>query len=143
VRHLQRVDKSGSIASTRGAAIRGAIAVSDNSTDAIRSATRELLSEIVTRNNLVLGDIYAALFSMTKDLNAAFPGLFAREMGWGHVAMLHFVEVDVPRSMERCLRVLVQINSTHLQPDMRHVYLGGAAALRPDLAEGSDAFRHA
>jgi chorismate mutase len=68
-------------------------------------------------------------------LHAAFPALGAREMGWVHVPMLHFTEVDVPGAMERCIRVLMHVNTQLGLEQIDHVYLDRAAALRPDLAK--------
>jgi chorismate mutase len=114
--------------------IRGAITVERDENDQMVAATKRLLSEIVTRNGVELDDIASVLFSLTPDLHAGFPALGAREMGWVHVPMLHFTEIDVPGALERCIRVLVHVNTTRSQNQIEHVYLEKAAALRPDLA---------
>ncbi|MGZ3504435.1 MAG: chorismate mutase [Vulcanimicrobiaceae bacterium] len=123
--------------SVRSRGIRGAITVTENSAQAIGDATQHLLREIVSRNHIELDEITSVLFSLTADLYAQFPALFAREMGWVDVPMLHFTEVAVPGSMERCIRVLVHVNTPLAQSEISHVYLGGAVALRPDLAKAA------
>lgn len=110
--------------------IRGAITVENNSVEAIESATLELLNELVKQNNIDKNLISHAVFTLTKDLNAAFPAKFAREkLGWNEVAMLCFHELDVPDSLEMCLRVLIVVNCEEgFVP--KFVYLKGAEKLR-------------
>jgi chorismate mutase len=114
--------------------IRGAITVDGDEALSIVAATKRLLSEMTVRNGVELDDIASVLFSLTPDLHAVFPALGAREMGWTHVPMLHFTEIDVPGSLERVIRVLMHVNTTRSLEAMEHVYLEGAVALRPDLA---------
>jgi chorismate mutase len=114
--------------------IRGAITVDHDDKAAIVAATKRLLSEMVERNDVPLDEIVSALFSLTPDLHAVFPALGAREMGWTHVPMLHFCELAVPGALERCIRVLMHVNTTKSIEEIEHVYLDGAASLRPDLA---------
>ena len=115
--------------------IRGAISVDRDDLDAITTATKRLLGEMVARNGVELDDIASVLFSLTRDLHAGFPALAAREMGWVHVPMLHFTEIDVPGALERCIRVLMHVNTARSLEEIEHVYLEKAAALRPDLAK--------
>ncbi len=116
--------------------IRGAIDVASDDPQAIAAATRRLLAEMIARNGLAIDDVVCALFSMTPDLRAAFPARAARELGWHDVPMLSFTEIDVPGALRRVLRVLILIN-TNGTATARHVYLGRAATLRPDLAAPS------
>lgn len=110
-------------------ALRGAITASANSEVAIVEATRRLLTCLVERNQLQMDEIVSVFFTLTPDLNACFPARAAREMGWD-VPMLDMQEIDVPGALERCIRVLVHVESN--QP-VRHAYLRGATILRPDL----------
>jgi monofunctional chorismate mutase len=114
--------------------IRGAITVDGDEAPAIVSATKRLLSEMIERNGVALDDIASVLFSLTEDLHAAFPALGAREMGWVHVPMLHFTEINVPGALDHCIRVLMHVNTPRSLEEVEHVYLDGAAILRPDLA---------
>ena len=117
--------------------IRGAITVDRDDKEAIVAATKRLLAEMVERNDIPLEEIASALFSLTPDLHAVFPALGAREMGWTHVPMLHFCELAVPGALPRCIRVLMHVNTTKGIDEIEHVYLDGAAALRPDLARAA------
>lgn len=113
-------------------AIRGAITADENTAEAITTATREMLREIEQRNNIVAADVISAFFSLTPDLTATFPARAARSIGWHSVPMLDTVEVNVPGSLPKTIRVLLHVD---MQRDVRHAYLGGAVALRPDLEE--------
>lgn len=117
-------------------AIRGAVRVERNDRDAIFRATQRLLREVRDRNDLREEDVVSAFFTMTPDLNADFPAYAAREMGWTDTAMLGAQETAVPGAMDRTVRVLIHARS---DGSPRHVYLGEAAAMRPDLAEEGDA----
>jgi chorismate mutase len=117
---------------TRG--IRGAITVDADDPRAIVAATKRLLTAMIEQNEVELEDIASVLFSLTPDLRAVFPALGAREMGWVHVPMLHFTEIDVPGSLPRVIRVLMHVNTTRTQQEIEHVYLDGARVLRPDLS---------
>jgi chorismate mutase len=117
--------------------IRGAITLNADDAREISEATQRLLTSMTAQNGVELDDIASVLFSVTTDLRAAFPALSAREMGWVHVPMLHFCEIEVPGSMPRVIRVLMHVNTTLAQNEINHVYLDGARALRPDLAESA------
>ena len=110
--------------------IRGAITVNSNSDYEIKNATLELLSELVKVNHISKEKISHVIFTLTDDLNAAFPAKFARlDFGWDNVAMMCFHELDVPDSLPMCLRVLVVLNC---KEDFipKFVYLKGAQNLR-------------
>jgi len=116
--------------------IRGATTVDENSALAILAATRELLTRIVEVNDVAVSEVASAFFTVTPDLTTAFPARAARELGWRHVALLDAQEIPVPDSLPRCVRTLIHWNTDRPQAEIRHVYLRGAAALRPDLKEG-------
>ena len=116
--------------------IRGATTVETDTAGAILAATRELLVSIVETNGVRAEDIASALFTVTEDLTAAFPAQAARGMGWRHVPLLDALEIPVPGSLPRCVRVLIHWNTDRSQAEIRHVYLRGAASLRPDLQGG-------
>jgi chorismate mutase len=125
------------VTATKVRGVRGAITVQADDAPAIVSATKRLLSEMTVRNAIELEDIASVLFSLTPDLHAVFPALGAREMGWVHVPMLHFTEIDVPGSLPKVIRVLMHVNTTRTQHEVEHVYLDGATVLRPDLAKAA------
>jgi chorismate mutase len=80
-----------------------------------------------------LGDLASAFFTVTEDLHSAYPSQAARELGWQHVPLICSREIPVPGGLPRCIRVLLHWNTDLPQHAIRHVYLGGAAELRPDL----------
>ena len=91
--------------------IRGAITVDVNTPEAIEVATLELLNKLISINNIQKDAISHVIFTVSKDLNAAFPAKFAREkLGWSKVAMMCFHELDVPDALQMCLRVLIVLN---------------------------------
>ena len=110
--------------------IRGAITVDNNTEESIKEATLELLKEMVEKNNIDKSKISHAIFTLTKDLNAVFPAKFARiDFGWDKVAMMCYHELDVPNSLEKCLRILIVLNcDDDFEPEF--VYLRGAGNLR-------------
>lgn len=117
--------------------IRGATTVESNTKDAILEATHELLAALVDANDLQADDIASAFFSATQDLNAEFPALAARHMGWSNVALTCMQEMYVPGSLPMCIRILIHANTAKAQNEVRFVYLRGARVLRPDLANES------
>jgi len=116
--------------------IRGATTVDSNTREAILEATRELLGEMVRANGVRTEDIASAYFTTTPDLNAEFPALTARnDFGWQNVALMCGHEMSVPGSLPMCVRILLHVNTERTQNEICHVYLRGAAVLRPDLPQ--------
>lgn len=117
---------------TRG--IRGAITVERDSPEAILQATQELLSAIQLANtDLRPQDLVSVIFTVTDDLRSTYPAEAARQLGWVEVPLLCAREIPVPGSLPLVIRVLLHWNTDLPQSDVHHVYLGRAAALRPDL----------
>jgi chorismate mutase len=113
-------------------ALRGAITVPENDREAILTATTELMGEVLARNALTPGDVVSCIFTMTEDLDAEFPAVAARALGFDRVPLLCVREIAVPGSMPRVIRVLVQYHAQDGH-EPRHVYLREARALRTDL----------
>lgn len=110
--------------------IRGATTITLNTKEEVISATKELLAELVKENNLPIEEIASILFSSTKDLNAEFPAVAARELGWHATPLLCMQEIDVPGSLPNCIRILICFNTEKEQNAMQHVYLREAVNLR-------------
>ncbi|MEN6459194.1 MAG: chorismate mutase [Thermoguttaceae bacterium] len=115
--------------------IRGATTVADNSREEILKATRELLALMIRQNGIDPEDVASAIFSTTPDLNAEFPALAARQLGWSDVALICMNELAVPGSLGRCIRILLHWNTDKPADQIVHVYIKGAARLRPDRAQ--------
>ena len=113
-------------------ALRGATTVARNDSDSILRATEDLMKEIMARNDLSPDDVVSAIFTLTPDLDAEFPAVAARRLGFDRVPLLCAREVNVPDAMPRVLRVLIHYHDED-DHQARHVYLGEAAALRADL----------
>jgi chorismate mutase len=118
--------------------IRGATTVAANTADEIYAAAKELLAEIVTKNALDIKDIASIVFSATDDLDAAYPAVAARDIGYGETPLFCTREMSVRGSLSMCLRVLIHINTEKTQKEMNHVYLKGAQVLRPDIVKGNN-----
>ncbi|MBB3109289.1 chorismate mutase [Paenibacillus phyllosphaerae] len=116
--------------------VRGAITVDVNEEQPILQATARLLHEIVRANGIVPEDICSVMITVTGDLDATFPARAIRAMdGWDLVPLMCALEVPVQGSLEKCVRLLVHINTEKSQQQIEHVYLGGAQVLRPDLTK--------
>ena len=112
--------------------VRGATTAADNSPEEILEATRQLLALMIRQNGIKPEDVCSAILSTTTDLDAEFPALAARQLGWIDVALMCVHELDVPGSLRHCIRVLLHWN-TDKEPDkIVHVYIKDAAHLRPD-----------
>ncbi|NLL69560.1 MAG: chorismate mutase [Epulopiscium sp.] len=116
-------------------AIRGAITVEENAPDAIIKNTSYLLQEIIKRNQLQLSNIISIYFTATEDLDTAYPAVAARQLGITQAALMCFQEMKVVDSLQKCIRVVVQVSTNSTQAMMNHVYLKEAAKLRPDLIQ--------
>jgi len=115
--------------------VRGASTVTANSREAILTSTRQMLALLIRRNEMIVTDIASAVFTVTKDLDAEFPALAARQLGWLEVPLLCGYEIDVPNSLPMCVRVLVHWNTDRRQDQVQHVYIHDAVRLRPDLSK--------
>ncbi|MEW6673136.1 MAG: chorismate mutase [Thermodesulfobacteriota bacterium] len=120
------------ISPTRCRGVRGATTVSENTRDAILEATREMLYIIIRVNGIRPEDVASAYFTTTLDLNATYPALAARQLGWYDVALLCGHEMQVPDGLARCIRVLIHWNTPRTAGEIVHVYLREAKNLRPD-----------
>ncbi|MDY6917653.1 MAG: chorismate mutase [Chloroflexota bacterium] len=115
--------------------IRGATTVGANTRDDILAATEELLRQMVDANDVKVEDIAFILFTTTQDLNAEFPAVAAREMGFTRSALMCGHEMNVPGSLSLCLRILVLWNTERGLDDVVHVYTKGAWTLRPTVGD--------
>jgi chorismate mutase len=120
--------------------IRGAITVREDSPEAIREATRDLLLAILEANpSLRPADIASVFFTVTEDIRSAYPALAARELGWGEVPLMCAREIPVPGSLPECIRVMIIWNTELSQKEIHHIYLREAVQLRPDLVQAGQA----
>jgi chorismate mutase len=113
-------------------ALRGATTVEHNTSDEILVATETLMREIMARNDLTPEDVVSCLFTLTQDLDAQFPAVAARQLGFDQVPLMCAREVPVPGSLPRVIRVLMHYYAAE-DHVAKHVYLGEARKLRMDL----------
>jgi chorismate mutase len=116
-------------------AIRGAIQVDSDSRESILEATAELVSEVMSRNDLTTSDVISVLFTCTPDLTAEFPALAARKLGFHDVPLMCCVEINRPGAMPRVVRLMAHVETSRPRSEIKHVYLRGAVALRLDIAQ--------
>ncbi len=112
--------------------VRGATTVERDDRELILQATRELLGFMIRLNGIRTEDVASAIFTTTPDLVSVFPATAARQLGWLDVPLMCAHEMHVPGSLERCVRILLHWNTDKPQPEIQHVYLHDARALRPD-----------
>ena len=112
--------------------VRGATTAAANTAEEILKATRQLLALMIRQNGIEGEDVASATFSTTMDLDAEFPALAARQLGWLDVALMCVHELDVPDSLRHCIRVLLHWNTDKPADEIVHVYIKDAARLRPD-----------
>lgn len=115
--------------------VRGATTVEANTRDEVLKNTRQLLALMIRANGIEPDDVASAMFSVTSDLNAEFPALAARQLGWLDVPLLCTYEIDVPGSLRHCVRIMIHWNTDTPQHEIRHVYIKEATRLRPDLSK--------
>ena len=114
--------------------VRGATVVEEDQSEAVLLATKELLLAILKANpDIKTEDLASAWFTVSDDIRSVYPALAAREIGWNTVPLMCAQEIPVTGSLPRCIRVLLSWNTELSQKSIRHVYLGAAASLRPDL----------
>ncbi len=113
--------------------VRGATTADGNTREEILTAATQLLALMIRLNDIQPEDVASAIFTVTRDLNAEFPALAARQLGWSDVPLLCSYEIDVPGSLGRCIRILVNWNTEKGQKEIVHAYIKQAKQLRPDL----------
>ena len=114
--------------------VRGATTVENNTVEEVKIATKEMINEILIQNQIDVKTIACATFTMTKDLDCAYPAKFAREIsGFNKVPLMCYQELDIENSLKKCIRTLILFNTDKAQDEIKHVYLNNAKNLRPDL----------
>jgi chorismate mutase len=115
--------------------VRGAIQLDRDTRDEMLSAVSELLSQMLAANQLEIEDLISVIFTATPDLTSEFPAVAARKIGLGNVPLLCSVEIDVPQSLPRVVRILLHAQLERPLAEVKHIYLRGATVLRKDLAQ--------
>lgn len=116
-------------------AVRGAVQLERDEPGHMHEQVAELLTAILERNSLAIDDLISVIFTATPDLRSDFPAVAARKIGITDVPLVCAQELDIVGSMPRVVRILAHVESGLARPDVSHVYLGAAAALRKDIAQ--------
>ncbi len=115
--------------------VRGATTADGNTPEEILQATRQLLALMVRQNGIRAEDVASAFFTTTPDLDAEFPALAARQLGWFDTALMCHHELDVPGSLRHCIRIMLHWNTDKPAAQIVHIYIKEAANLRPDRSK--------
>ena len=115
--------------------VRGATTAETNTSEEMLKATRQLLALMIRQNGIEEKDVASVIFSTTMDLDAEFPALAARQLGWLSAALMCVHELDVPGSLRRCIRILLHWNTDKSSDEIVHVYIKNAGRLRPDRSK--------
>src|SRR5581483_3516731 len=113
--------------------IRGATTVEQNDREQILKGTEELLQLLMSRNDLRIEAIASGIFTVTEDLDAEFPALAARTLGWTCIALMCAGEIPVSNSVPKCSRLLAHVHTMCSAAEIQHVDIRGAVTLRPDF----------
>lgn len=106
-----------------------------NTREHVLAATKELLQDMVSANGVGEDDIACIIFTTTPDIDAEFPAVAARELGYTQTALMCWHEMNVPGSLPMCLRILILFNTEKHAHEVVHVYLKGAQGLRTPKTE--------
>jgi len=117
--------------------VRGATTVEHNTAAEILQATEELLTIMIDANGIEPEDVASVFFTTTPDLNAEYPALAARKVGWTDSALLCGHEMSVPRGLPMCIRILCHWNTPKSLREIKHIYIKNAVNLRPDRSADS------
>lgn len=116
-------------------ALRGAISVKDNKEEDIITATKEIMNSIMKENNLSESDLISIITTATDDLTKVYPGKAIREIGYNSTPILCMQEMKVENSSKRMIRLLLHVEGSKENNEIKHQYLKKAKKLRPDLLD--------
>jgi len=120
-------------------AFRGATQLAVDTSAEMRGAVIELLGKILDENQILVDDLISILLTATPDLRSEFPAVGVRLFGIEDVPLICAQEIDVEGALPRTIRILIHAESHLSRSEIKHQYLRGAVALRPDLkAKDSD-----
>lgn len=116
--------------------VRGATTVTVNESSAILEATEQLALAMIEANDIEPDAIASVIVSTTPDVTAVFPARAIRSIeGWTFVPVMCTHEMDVPGAIEKCIRIMMHVNTQKRQQDIQHIYQNEAIKLRPDLVK--------
>jgi len=117
--------------------VRGATTIKENNATSILNETEILVHQMIKQNDLQAQNVSHAIITTTPDLTATFPAKVIRSVeGWTHVPVMCMSEIDVPNALEKCVRIMMVVNTEKEQQQIQHIFLNDAVQLRPDLVKG-------
>lgn len=114
-------------------AVRGATQVSVDERETVLAATRELVTEVMTRNGLTSDDVLSVFFTATRDISSVAPALAARQLGLHEPALICAQEMWVEGSLPLVVRLLAHVETDRARSEIANVYLNGTEVLRADV----------
>jgi chorismate mutase len=115
-------------------AVRGATQLDVDDREHMLARVTEMVTVVMDANGWRVEDFISIIFTATTDLVSEFPAYAARQLGFTDVPLICTRELEVEGSMPRVVRMMAHVETDLPRPDVTHVYLHGAAALRRDLA---------
>lgn len=116
-------------------AVRGATQLTSDTREEMLERVAEMVTAVMTANDLVVDDFISVIFTATSDLVSEFPAYAARGLGFGEVPLICARELEIEGSMPRVVRMMAHVETERARAEITHVYLHGAAALRSDLTK--------
>lgn len=114
--------------------VRGATTTEANESELIIEATKEVVTCMIEENDIVPEQVAQVLITVTPDLNATFPAQALRLFpDWTYVPVMCATEIPVPNAVQKCIRIMMTINTDKAQREIKHIYLREAKKLRPEL----------
>jgi chorismate mutase len=114
-------------------AVRGATQLDEDSREHMLERVAEMVTDLMTSNELGIDDFISIIFTATSDLHAEFPAYAARRLGFDDVPLICARELEIEGSMPRVVRMMAHVETHMSRSEVTHVYLHGAAGLRRDL----------
>ena len=131
--------RRGRVASVAVRALRGATTVDHDSADEVKGRAADLLTALLAHNGVNPDDLISVFFTATDDISSVAPAAGIREMGLTDVPLLCAVEMRTDNGLDHCIRLMAHVETDKPRAEIRHLFLGRATVLRPDLIEsGAD-----
>lgn len=116
-------------------AVRGATQLDEDVREHMLDRVAEMVTDVMTSNDLVVDDFISIIFTATSDLTSEFPAYAARQLGFADVPLICARELEIDGSMPRVVRMMAHVETDLSRGEITHVFLHGAAALRRDLTK--------
>ncbi|MGH9164029.1 MAG: chorismate mutase [Acidimicrobiales bacterium] len=113
-------------------ALRGATRLDADTAEQVTERVQALVAAMLERNGVDVEDLISMVFTATDDIHSMFPAEAARGLGLGDVPLLCAQELTITGKPERCIRVMMHVNTDRPPGELQRVYLQDTASLRDD-----------